>query len=163
MKPSVTQCALASRLRMMLHKDGFKSACEKYRPYFGIDPERFRRYITAQLKMGWHMGNWGLLWQLGHIVPICLFDHTLEADLKLCWNYLNIMPVSVETNWRKGASLDFSLREIRQRRVVFLDPVLEALESRLLIHSTLMNSEHVPLEALESAKLFTNNTVLTYK
>lgn len=53
--------------------------------------------------------NFGSVWGIDHIVPVDVFDLNNEADLHLCYNYNNLMPMFTEDNRIKGASLHFSL------------------------------------------------------
>ena len=52
--------------------------------------------------------NYGKDWELDHVVPIELFDLTQEKDLKLCFNYRNMMPMYKMDNKAKGMSIHFS-------------------------------------------------------
>ena len=56
--------------------------------------------------------NFGKTWGLDHIVPVHLFDLSNEDDLKLCYNYNNIMPMFNGDNRLKGASVHFSLEKL---------------------------------------------------
>lgn len=40
--------------------------------------------------MSW--GSFGKIWQIEHIVPVSFFNLEEEADLSLCWNFINIRP-----------------------------------------------------------------------
>ena len=55
------------------------------------------------------LDNFGSDWGLDHIVPVDLFDLSNDEDLKLCYNFNNIMPMYNVDNRLKGASIHFSL------------------------------------------------------
>ncbi len=61
-----------------------------YAPYFGIDIEGFREWIAVQFDMSLNWGNFGISWQLDHVIPMSYFDFSKKDDLLLCWNFLNI-------------------------------------------------------------------------
>jgi hypothetical protein len=61
-----------------------------YAPYFGLDITKMRGWIESQFgeSIGWE--SFGQKWQLDHIIPVNYFDFGQEAELRLCWNFLNI-------------------------------------------------------------------------
>lgn len=61
-----------------------------YAPYFGIDINHFRQWVSLQFAGEAHWENFGTLWQFDHIVPLAYFDFDRESDLRLCWNFTNI-------------------------------------------------------------------------
>lgn len=77
--------------------------------YLGIDKDGFIRHVNKYLIEGMTKETFGKTWGLDHIVPVDLFDLTDENDLKLCYNYNNIMPMFNSDNRLKGASVHFSL------------------------------------------------------
>lgn len=79
-----------------------KSPCPAYAPYFGLDIENMRKWFEFQFLDGIGWGDFGEKWQFEHIVPVSYFDFDQEEDLKLCWNFLNLRPGSIE----KGKELD---------------------------------------------------------
>lgn len=42
-------------------------------------------------------------WELGHIVPADFFNHQNDEDLKLCWNYKNLIPMTQADNKMIGS------------------------------------------------------------
>ena len=56
--------------------------------------------------------NFGSVWGLDHIVPVDLFDEHDMDELRLCYNYQNIMPMFNHDNRLKGASVHFSLAKL---------------------------------------------------
>jgi hypothetical protein len=75
----------------------------------GIDKDGFICHVNKYLIEGMTKETFGKTWGLDHIVPVDLFDLTDENDLKLCYNYNNIMPMFNSDNRLKGASVHFSL------------------------------------------------------
>jgi hypothetical protein len=77
-----------------------------------IDKDGFIEHINKHLIQGMTKENFGSEWGLDHIVPVDLFDLTNDDDLKLCYNYNNIMPMFNSDNRLKGASVHFSLDKL---------------------------------------------------
>ena len=78
----------------------------------GIDAIGFRNHIDKYLIEGMTLDNFGKVWGLDHIVPVELFDLSNEDELRLCYNYNNIMPMFNSDNRLKGASVHFSLLKL---------------------------------------------------
>ena len=49
--------------------------------------------------MNWD--NYGSYWSIDHIIPVCKFDLTNENEKMRCWNWTNMMPVSIIFNSSK--------------------------------------------------------------
>lgn len=61
---------------------------------------------------GMEIENFGKVWSLDHIVPVELFDLNNPHEKRLCYHYLNIMPMFNVDNRMKGASVHFSLEKL---------------------------------------------------
>ncbi len=73
-----------------------KNHCPSYAPYFGLGIEDFRKWIEIQFTDGLGWDNFAEAWQFEHILPVSYFDFSLEEDLKLCWNFINIRVEKLE-------------------------------------------------------------------
>ncbi len=71
---------------------------ESYAPYFGLDIETLRKWFELQFtdELNWY--NFGKAWQFEHIVPTTYFDYSNDADLSLCWSFINIRVEKLEQN-----------------------------------------------------------------
>ena len=85
----------------------------------GIDKIGFIQHIDKYLLEGMTKENFGKVWSLDHIVPVDLFDFDNLNDLKLCYNFINIMPMFINDNRLKGASVHFSLEKLKLLRIAF--------------------------------------------
>jgi hypothetical protein len=87
-----------------------RNPCVSYAPYFGLDIEHFRNWVSLFFSEEMNWGNFGQAWQFEHVVPVKYFDFSIDSELKLCWNYLNIKVESLATsgNKAKGFSLSIS-------------------------------------------------------
>jgi len=50
-------------------------------------------------EMNWN--NYGSYWSIDHIIPVCNFDLTDEKEKMYCWNWSNMMPVTINFNSKK--------------------------------------------------------------
>ena len=83
-----------------------KSPCAAYAPYFGLDIENMRRWFEYQFKEGVSWENFGEKWQFDHIIPVTCFDFSVEEELMLCWNFINIRIELFQLNKDRGNRLD---------------------------------------------------------
>jgi hypothetical protein len=83
-----------------------KKPAHAYAPYFGLDVEGFRQWIALQFTPELHWDNFATAWQFDHVVPVTYFDFSDEADLFLCWNFINIRVERSELNKARGNRLD---------------------------------------------------------
>ena len=75
-----------------------KKASAAYAPYFGLDVEGFREWIELQFTKGLNWDNFGGAWQFEHIVQVNFFDFSIQEDLLLCWNFINIRVEKLQEN-----------------------------------------------------------------
>lgn len=99
----------------------------------GIDKQSFINHVNRFLIDGMTVENFGKVWSLDHIVPVELFDLSNIDEKRLCYNYLNIMPMFNNDNRMKGASIHFSLQKLESLKLVSefnsgTIPVLEQTE-----------------------------------
>lgn len=97
-----------------------KNISVTYAFYFGLDIEQFRKWIEIQFTEGLYWENFGSAWQFDHIVPVAYFDFSIEDDLILCWNFINIRVERIEHNKNKGNRID----------VIAVKPYFEALYNK---------------------------------
>ena len=77
-----------------------------YAPYFGLDIKNFRKWIEIQFDGDMNWENFSKTWQFDHIVPVAYFDFGNEADLRLCWNFVNIRTEKLHLNKNRGHRID---------------------------------------------------------
>ena len=83
-----------------------KKASQPYSPYFGLGIEEFRKWIEIQFTSELNWDNFGTHWQFDHIIPVAYFDYSLEEDLRLCWNFINIRVERLDLNKNRGHRVD---------------------------------------------------------
>lgn len=77
-----------------------------YAPYFGLDHNKFRTWIEAQFDENLSWKNFSEKWQFDHILPVAYFDFANDADLRLCWNFINIRVAKTALEAERGLKVD---------------------------------------------------------
>ncbi|MES2331714.1 MAG: hypothetical protein V4539_19055 [Bacteroidota bacterium] len=83
-----------------------RAPSESYAPYFGLDIETLRKWFELQFTDELNWDNFGKAWQFDHIVPTTYFDYSNDADLLLCWNFINIRVEKLEPGNNRGHRID---------------------------------------------------------
>jgi len=83
-----------------------KNLSPGYAIYFGLSIDQFRNWIEIQFTDALNWENFGSAWQFDHIVPVAYFDFSIEEDLLLCWNFINIRVEIIEMNKTAGKGID---------------------------------------------------------
>jgi hypothetical protein len=87
--------SLAARLRNVLDKKD----CTMN--YIGCNIQYLREWFQYNFTSVMTWDNYGSYWSIDHIIPVCKFDLTIEGEKLKCWNWTNLMPVSVQFNSSK--------------------------------------------------------------
>ncbi len=68
----------------------------------GCDIDEYKGYLECQFNefMNWY--NYGLYWQIDHIIPVSSFDLTIPEEQERCFNFTNTRPLTVEENMKKS-------------------------------------------------------------
>ena len=83
-----------------------KSPCPLYAPYFALDIKTIRQWFEYQFTEELNWGNFGKNWQFDHIIPVVYFNHSLEIELKMCWNFANLRVEPFQLNKNRGSRID---------------------------------------------------------
>ncbi len=75
----------------------------------GCSIAAFRAYIEAQFTRGMTWDNYGTLWHIDHIKPICSFDLKEEGIAAKVNHYSNLRPLIAEDNLEKS-KIDVTLK-----------------------------------------------------
>jgi len=106
-----------------------KFPSHKYEMIFGCDVNFLRAFIEYQFSSAMCWDNFTAEWQLDHLVPVCVFDQTDVNQLHLCWNWVNIRPLTITQN-RGRNSYAHARDELANRKSRFpAHPFLEQLIS----------------------------------
>jgi hypothetical protein len=87
--------SLAARLRNVLDK------ADTTMNYIGCNIQYFREWLEYNFTEEMNWDNYGSLWSIDHVIPVCKFNLTVEEEKFKCWNWSNMMPVTVKYNSSK--------------------------------------------------------------
>jgi hypothetical protein len=87
--------SLAARLRNVINKNNTTMN------YIGCNIQYFREWLEYNFTSEMNWDNYGKYWSIDHIIPVCKFDLTDEIQKFQCWNWSNMMPVTVNFNSSK--------------------------------------------------------------
>lgn len=101
------KCNLRTRISIAIkNKSIIKSF--KLKSILGIEWNDFFNYIENKFDSNMKWDNYGSYWHIDHIIPLAIAN--TEQDLiKLC-NYKNLQPLSVIDNLKKGAKINYQLK-----------------------------------------------------
>ena len=66
--------------------------------YIGCNIQYLREWVEYNFTSEMNWENYGSYWSIDHIIPVCKFDLILEDEKLKCWNWSNLMPVTVKFN-----------------------------------------------------------------
>jgi hypothetical protein len=116
--------------------------------YIGCDRVSLREYMNSKMVVGMNWNNYGDKWVVDHIVPVRLFDLFNEDDLRVVWNYRNLMPLYKEDNLHKEGDLRFSLMVLE--RSDDGSEYIQALKEKAMGEITAMD-KYLPLRKIAKA------------
>ena len=87
--------SLAARLRTVLNKNNSTMN------YIGCNIQYLREWFEYNFTAEMNWDNYASFWSIDHIIPVCNFDLTLEDEKLKCWNWTNMVPVTVKYNSSK--------------------------------------------------------------
>lgn len=103
------QCSYRSAFSKSFNRGKFVSPIT--RDNLGCSISFLKMWITYQFDayMNWNnYGNWSQYWQIDHVFPCSSFDFTNEEDIKKCWHWSNLRPLSVKQNSKKSDNKNFT-------------------------------------------------------
>ena len=87
--------SLAARLRAVIIKN------DSTMNYIGCNIQYLREWFEYNFTAEMNWDNYSSFWSIDHIIPVCNFDLTLEDEKLKCWNWSNLMPVTIKYNSSK--------------------------------------------------------------
>ena len=87
--------SLAARLRNVLNKN------DTTMNYIGCNIQYLREWFEYNFTSEMNWKNYGSFWSIDHIIPVCKFDLTIEDEKLKCWNWSNLIPVTIKYNSSK--------------------------------------------------------------
>jgi hypothetical protein len=83
--------------------------CETF-TILGCTKAHFMKWMEYQFDPNMNWGNHGLYWQFDHIKPISSFNLLDEEEFRLCANWKNVQPLTVQANAEKRAKYNDEIR-----------------------------------------------------
>ena len=68
----------------------------------GCSIDELKIYLERNFQHGMTWDNYGPVWHIDHIKPLCQFDLTDENEIKKVCHYTNLQPLFAEDNFKKG-------------------------------------------------------------
>ena len=107
-------------------------------------------YIEHQFVEGMRWDNYCSEWEIDHIAPASLFDLTNIEEMKLCYHYLNLMPLWRKDNVTKANSLYYSKIELEKRlKVLPSNTILKLIKEKVDKEEDMINTYNYDLEFLK--------------
>jgi hypothetical protein len=123
--------------------------------YLGLNFMEARTYLENLMQPDMNWGNYGEMWVVDHIVPLHFFDLTKESELRLVWNYQNLLPVYDRDNIYKHGAIHFSLEILlRLERTFVVGKLIERCEAEInRINSLYLSLFDKPAVEMEDSSL----------
>jgi hypothetical protein len=58
--------------------------------------------------LGFNLENYGTVWEIDHVIPCKKFDLNIEDDVKKCFHWTNLAPVTCKHNKKKNGNIIFN-------------------------------------------------------
>ena len=92
---------LRDSLRTRLRKFTIGKKSRGISQLIGCTYPEFVAHIEKQFRQGMTWDNYGSKWHLDHIIPCAAFDHSDPKQVKACWHWTNIQPLTAMENCQK--------------------------------------------------------------
>lgn len=86
---------------LRITKGGKETKRNSSQELLGCTYSELKTHLQSQLPDGEDLQNYSI----DHIIPCAAYDLTKEEDMRRCFNYLNMQPLSKSANSAKGAKL----------------------------------------------------------
>lgn len=70
----------------------------------GCSIAELKRHLERMFHADMSWENYGTLWHVDHIKPLCSFDLTQEEEIRAACHFINLRPLLIEDNLRKGGN-----------------------------------------------------------
>ena len=88
--------SIAARLRSVINTKN-----DTTMNYIGCNIQYLREWFEYNFTNEMNWDNYGSYWSIDHTIPVCKFDLTDEKENLICWNWTNLMPVTIKYNSSK--------------------------------------------------------------
>ena len=77
------------------------------------------KWIEYQFTEDMNWINKTTYWQFDHVIPTSSFDLTNEIELKKCFSLVNLRPLSITNNAKKGSKINYYLLVMQELKFKF--------------------------------------------
>jgi hypothetical protein len=93
------------RAQKVLGANPLRSRCESLDVLVGCSVHVWRQHLERQFEKGMNWENYGVKWEVDHIMPVSSFDLRSKEGMRGAFNWLNTRPMWSWANNRKGARI----------------------------------------------------------
>jgi len=86
--------------------------------YFSCDINLFVKWLQYCFSDNMSFENHGSYWHLDHVIPVSLFNLNNDNELKLCFHYLNYMPLPAKENISKQNKIIHSQLKVHHKNII---------------------------------------------
>jgi hypothetical protein len=106
--------SLAARLRSVMKKETHTMN------YIGCNIQYLREWFEYNFDSNMTWDNYGSYWSIEHVIPVSKFNLENDNDKYKCWNWSNLVPVTIYNNTSKKNTLDQSqIQNIKEKLLKF--------------------------------------------
>lgn len=84
----------------------FKTKFYKTLNCIGCDSEFLKKWLEFNLTDDMKLENHGKLWHIDHVLPISIFDLSIDKEKTICFHWSNLAPLHRIKNMAKGNRID---------------------------------------------------------
>lgn len=104
--------SLAARLRTVMTKN------HSTMKYLGCDIPFLKLWFEYNFDDIMNWDNYGIYWSIDHVIPVSKFNLEIELEKFKCWNWTNLVPISVYKNCSKKNILDHSQIDSIKNKII---------------------------------------------
>lgn len=105
---------LRTRLRQIVKSKGFKKSM-KTMEYLGCTYSELCLHLEKQFTFDMNWDNYGLYWEIDHIIPFSHLNLTLKIDLMKVCHYTNLRPLTINENRSRSKKLNDQANNVQQK------------------------------------------------
>ena len=88
----------------------FPDLDENYDKIIGCSQLDFKKHLESHFALGMSWDNYGIVWDVDHVIPCRAFDQANFAHVFKCWNYKNLKPLGKNENYAKQDLMKYNLK-----------------------------------------------------
>jgi hypothetical protein len=124
------QYKITQNLRSRLNQV-FKNSRKLYHTIklLGCSPQFLKDWLEYQFYDGMSWENYGTHFCIDHVRPIASFDITNEEEQKICFNWKNLAPLTIQKNLRKSANRNIFTELMQEMKVNYYLSLIKNTEN----------------------------------